>query len=932
MARAITADELTLLRTAGQYAELFLAIHKPATVYSARVNQTFTTTDGIAEITYDGGSGTLANVLPGMTLYVGTSAGAYDKGMVRVRKAPSGTKFYIGETSEIFWEDNDYLTVVDEFGLWAKHPVTPDETTIYYDYDIAYSDQHATPDPVPVLGPPAITWLTGATVDVAFDGSLSWVLGGTITGFAWSAPGAAVTAGMDTATPTVTYNAPGTYRVSCTLTASNGKTFTGYRYVFVFSAASMPATAFQLDTCRGEWESGGWEYAVTMWDQASLTDIRDRAMVILFAKDTYGAAQQSIGPIAGREKVIAVGWINGESITQHPELGSVEFTVKGPNWWMDQMMAYPVGMRSVATAPTNWKEFQDLTIDKGLWHLLHWRTTATLMMDMFLTGDTRPAYSVEALFDTLWKQLDTLAYQSILAKPLCDRYGRLFIEPDAQIVPVADRASIPVVQELYSHDWQGAVDIERRPLPPVSRLDISGWVCADFANPKVIFSSANGIVVRRFGKVESRDNLLLADQDQANALAGLIMGWMNNRFPRLSFALASNHRMIDICPRQYCQVDFAAEDTLRGFVCSNQKLIPRAVEFSHDPESGTLLTEVDFEGETTAEIAVTVTRPQTPDINIPDGPGIVVPDWPIIPVIKPKIYPPPPVIPTDPDAPGEPCRDGTDTSENGPWNLWVSGTLNSVSPSSHFIPYHVYARPGSSPNPTRYVIDAAFQKLVSGSWVADDGNDEYDVYAVDCNGSRIATGVHDLNSGSLRGGYFNLPAGTEICGIEIVNRPEAFGFVDATMDANLFTTIWHNTEEYGAFTYQGFGTHALGVIGVTSANVTTFGTDIRQRIGFHFDTPGPRPVRVVGSAAQNAQGGQGATAWTVDSDIPGEHETGTGTTCEVTLLADDFVSVQFETAFSAGIRGEQSMVAEVFAVATRKMNIRSANLWNICAP
>jgi hypothetical protein len=930
MARAITADELTLLRTAGQFSELFLAVHKPATVYSARVNQTFTTTDGIAEITYDGGSGILANVLPGMTLYVGTAAGAYDKGMVRIRKAPTGTKFYIGETSEIFWVDNDYLTVVDEFGLWAKH-LTISNDVVYMDYDIAYSDQHASPDPVPVLGPQEVVWLTGATVNVTFDGSASWVLAGAIAGYAWSAPGASATAGTDTATPTITYDAPGTYRVACTVTAANGKTATGYRYVFVFSAAAMPVTAFNLDTCRGEWENGGWEYGVTMVDQAGLIDVRDRAMVVLFAKDTYGATQQSMGPISGRENVIAVGWIEGESIRRDAELGTVQFTVRGPSWWMGKLPGFPIGVKNVVGAPVKWIEFQNLTVDKGLWHFLHWRSTATAVMDVTLSGDTRLAPTVEAPIGGLWAQLDTAAFLSILAKPVCDRYGRLFIEVDSQFVPSADRGTIPVAQELYSNDWQGAVEIERRIVPEVSLLELSG-IAYDGTDAKPLFSRANGKVFKHHGRIEARDRLLLVDQDQANTIAGLLMGNMNNRFPRLSFALASNHRMLDIAPRQYCQVDFAAEDTLRGFVCSNQKLVPRAVEFKHDPKTGTLLTEVDFEGETTADLSVTVTRPQTPDINIPDGPGIVVPDWPIIPVIKPKIYPPPPVIPTDPDAPGTPCRDGTDTSENGPWNLWVSGTLNSVSPSSHFIPYHVYARPGSSPNPTRYVIDAAFQKLVSGSWIADDGNDEYDVYAVDCNGNRIATGVHDLNSGSLRGGYFNLPSGTEICGIEISNRPETFGFVDATMDANLFTTIWHNTEEYGAFTYQGFGTHALGVIGVTSANVTTFGTDIRQRIGFHFDTPGPRPVRVVGSAAQNAQGGQGATGWTVDSDIPGEHETGTGTSCEVTLLADDFVSVQFETSISAGIRGEQSMVAEVYAVATRKMNIRSANLWNICAP
>ena len=61
-ARAATSPELTKFRGDGQACKLHLAIQHPATVYSARINQTFTTLDAVAELTYDGGTGTLANV------------------------------------------------------------------------------------------------------------------------------------------------------------------------------------------------------------------------------------------------------------------------------------------------------------------------------------------------------------------------------------------------------------------------------------------------------------------------------------------------------------------------------------------------------------------------------------------------------------------------------------------------------------------------------------------------------------------------------------------------------------------------------------------------------------------------------------------------------------------------------------------------------
>ena len=167
MARAATSPELTLLRAPGHASRLYAAILQPATIYQARVNQTFTTTDGVLEITYDGGSGTLADVLPDMALLVGTSAGARDIGITRVRSIDA-TKIYIGETSDIPWTDNLYLTVINDFGLWAKH-VRISAGIPFMDGGIEYSDQHSRFDPTPIMGPHRVLKLEGVTVETAFD-------------------------------------------------------------------------------------------------------------------------------------------------------------------------------------------------------------------------------------------------------------------------------------------------------------------------------------------------------------------------------------------------------------------------------------------------------------------------------------------------------------------------------------------------------------------------------------------------------------------------------------------------------------------------------------------------------------------------------------------------------------------------------------------
>ena len=134
--RAITPTELAYLRRDNQWSELFLHVDAPATVYTARLNGAPASTNKVVEITYDGGSGTLGNVLPGMTLAVGSAAGASEKGLCRIRAVPGAAKFYLGETSEIAWADNDYLTVLDEFGLWPRH-VGQVGLDTYVDYNIA---------------------------------------------------------------------------------------------------------------------------------------------------------------------------------------------------------------------------------------------------------------------------------------------------------------------------------------------------------------------------------------------------------------------------------------------------------------------------------------------------------------------------------------------------------------------------------------------------------------------------------------------------------------------------------------------------------------------------------------------------------------------------------------------------------------------------
>lgn len=617
LARPVTTDEKTKLRRDGQWSSLYLWIDNPLTaqtpaVYTARVNGAPGSMDQVASIAYDGGAGTLSNVKVGMSLWLGSSAGKYDKGQARIRIAPDGSNFYIGEESEISIADDDYITVVDEFSIgdiWARH-IRIVSTTPYEDYNIAYSNQHSARAPIPVLGLDAVVELVGNTVTVGFDATDSWVPGGGSKTYSWAAPGASATSGLTTATPTMTYNATGRYRVAGTVTIG-GVSFTGYRYVRVWNAGDPLTTQFTLGNIEGSLAEGGWSFQVTLYSNtdADISAVRDRAKVVLCAKDYYGSECVSLGYVEGRENIVASGWIAGETIHWSPEQGSVTFQVRGPQYWFGQVPAFPVGLEHVNSSPVAWTQYQNLTVDAVLWHLLMWRTTAPICIDCRVKADTRLAVSLEAPASNLWEQMKVLAQQSILANIYCNRYGQLFEEIESQYSD--DRSTIVEVMDLEKTDLIRDVDFERIVVNPVSRVDLSG-VAFDGTTPAAYCALSPGNVFGRFGAVQVQDRLLLSGQAQAVTLAGLLLGHLNNEYPRLPLKLAENNRFLDIAPAMYIRLTLDAGDTIRGISFTLKRFIPRRITYVFNAKTGMLMPEIEFEAETFQQLAIATNCPTDP--------------------------------------------------------------------------------------------------------------------------------------------------------------------------------------------------------------------------------------------------------------------------------------------------------------------------------
>ncbi len=745
MARAVTSGELALLRSDNQSSKLKAYIYNPSALATATVGSLPVDNDKVTSIALAGGAGPWTDTIDGMTVLIGTSAGAADVGIVRARYLSGGT-LYIGETSAITWAVGQHVTLLPEFSLWAK-PLTLAAGVWNLEGETAYSDQNKLFNPLPVLGPLVYVGklATGSAV-ISPDASASWLPGGTITGYAWAATGATVTNGT-TATPTITYTTAGHYVISCTVTGSNGKTFTGYRAVIIEGTGITAGYEdARLDSCAGDSDSGGWSFTLTVFESAAASGlIRDRALCVVVADDTYGTTAQSIGYVTGQERVLVAGWIDGESIASFPQYGTVQFTARGPAGWAAACSAWPMSIMHTDDDPTDWMHIKDFDLQKAQWFWAMWRSTAARFMDVYPLDDDYNVSIFDASSGTndLWAQCKVPA-DKIAGLIACDRYGRMYFEPDAQLIEPASRSGIPVVMEVSKEDWREDITIERRLAKPVALLE-TGSISNVDGEWQAVLSRAPGNAMHRTGGVKSRFNFAFTGQTQANTVTGLLAGKENNPWQNVRLPLAANNRMIDIVPLQYVTLTIAAADNPRGVTWTSQALIPRSVELMHKMPSGVLLADVTCEVVTLAENSVTLEPPAVPDINLPDIPDIDM-DFPLIPKLDYGVVDPftPPEPPPDPNST---CLTNYAAAANGPVNLGVHGIRDTS------YPIVIYRRFGlrttSHTNQTRYEIRGRFQEFTGGVWVDTTDDTFYTVYAICDDGTAVA-GVKDAVSNPNR--------------------------------------------------------------------------------------------------------------------------------------------------------------------------------------
>lgn len=652
----LSAPQLVSLRSSSQTSNWFCIPVIPSIVFACRVNNASITV-GAVDIPYDTVStGAFANAKKGATVLIGSSAGASDIGVLRLRRDADASNLYVAWNSDVAWADNYYLTVYDQWLAWSvRQRIVP--PTIYKDYDIAYTDQTEQWPPMALMGDNVCKLWVGNPTSVYFDGSASYAVdaGATIASYAWTfGDGGTSTA----ATPgNHNYTAAGTYYATLTVTDSNGKTHLTRRIVSIPDPTTIYTVKFE-GTGLSAAVDDGWKATVRVFDpNADTSHFPDRAPCFLISTDAYAGTVGSVGFPTGREDVVFFGYIVEDSVAIQMEYNEVTFSLEsiaGVAGRADSPPAYLGDSADPSAEPDAWAWGQDLNVFRGIVYYIKFHSTLSDIADVSIYNDTTLTKAVDYPQDALWSVLVQFAKAKRMMRTSVTRTGRIVIGRDPNLVPVASRGAFVTVCQLTAGDYMEQVTAPQKPFATTSFLCLSGLTYDGDPShePNPVFGMSPGRPPKDYGSERELQYLKLVDQVDANTLAGLLVGTDNMPYGDIVIPLRGNWvKCFDPALQEYVQTPNGGFITKRGTLLDSVRLIVRKLSVKFDWEQGTMFPTLTCDYYSQTEVAV------NGDCFPPDAP----------PPPQPSI---PPIVPTPTPVP----TNGANFS-GGIWTLFDSGDI-----------------------------------------------------------------------------------------------------------------------------------------------------------------------------------------------------------------------------------------------------------------
>lgn len=646
---ALTVPEIAAL--SGASLPRYFAVYDTASganiIATARVNGApiypLTTLD------VDGTSGGWSNVAKDMTIFIGSSAGAFDRGVYRVRKSGTASTLEIMAIGEndagsitvmdrsTPISDNDHITILYRFDLFGVFPRIDYlgiglDATIYEDYDAAYTNFNRYPPPIINVtidgqyGQYATHVYSGSSK--TFDIDLELILWATSSSVTWEITipsgitlnSGSLTGSGTTGTINITADhSADSYTLKFEATENNGNTWTSYRKVWIKSN-TYPPLGVMIE--NDEDNTTGSVRTIRLND---LVDFPTGAMWHVF----------DMGYWNNSDVPSAVKAFTGYVVRQREDTDigdkSITLDLVGPSGMLEMIGSQSQIMSSVAS-PVNWQELYTTLsyLDFVIWWVMARRVAGLLQMfNCTLFGfSTTEKRMTDWRIDTgtLLDQLQALARRVGGGNFGCDPSGEVMLRRDPSRVPSTDRSAIPLRASITTNQYTRAT-LGRQNRPQVRRLRGEAFASDGTTNTPIWVDAP---ILPGQGQSEQKaDRLIVDSASELEEFTGDEYAARNNPYPEGSVLIQKNYAVFR--PAQLLRTFLTITDNLRydAVQWSNYITVKR-VSRVHNPD-GTIDTTLYFETETVGSdgtnVPIPVPDPSTYNSRYQATPFSRIPFW-----------------------------------------------------------------------------------------------------------------------------------------------------------------------------------------------------------------------------------------------------------------------------------------------------------------
>lgn len=588
-----------------------------------------------------------SDVTEDKTVFIGSTEGAFDRGIYRTRQGSTdefleieqfgqndGGAINIAVRTETV-QDGDYITVLERFDPFGVIPTivyegVGNEATIYEDYNLSYTNFNRYPPcqvNIFVDGQPSnlgvhLYTATSYTFDISMA-ITKWATSSSATYEIVLPAGITLNSGSLTGsslTPTINVTAqhnPIVYTVKFVVTENNGSVWTSYRKLGIFSNTYPPLEVWRVDDDGGD--TTGWHMQLTL---RGLTSASPAAMYHYFEMATWGGAAV---PTAS---TCFTGWCMSRREVSEGGVPSVSLDLVGPAGIMEALGASSQ-IFSSSTDPQNWQEvYISLSyLDFMIWWVLARRVSGILQLFNFtsfgldFTELQMPEWRMDT--GTVLSQVQSLAKRWLGGNFGVDPTGEIMLRRRPSLVPYDDRGDIDIRATIDQYIYKSAT-LGYQARPQVRRLRGEAFY-SNGSDITPVWCDAP-TVPGQGSREDKEDRLIVNNADELYADTGNEYQYRNNPYPSGTIAIPKNYAVI--YPAQFTRLILSIPDYLRyDHEAWENYVTALAVQRIHNVD-GTIDTQIPIEQETAGVPGVDVPIP-VPDESVYNSRYAFVPFAPV---------------------------------------------------------------------------------------------------------------------------------------------------------------------------------------------------------------------------------------------------------------------------------------------------------------